>query len=186
MRSGVPSYTEAVDGNGEPLYLKALRTHPDEPFGPDEALDVARDMPATNAPGADYHYSNAGYLLLGLLIEEVTGKSWARTFKERVFDPVGMHDTDGAAVRAGPAPALELSGARRRLVDVTDGLWVPRGESGVVSTTADMIAFLEALVVDRTLLTARMYEEMTDFRPTGGGGYAVGLGHWQFRSAAGW
>ena len=179
MRSGVPSYTEAVDGNGEPLYLKALRTHPDEPFGPDEALDVARDMPATNAPGADYHYSNTGYLLLGLLIEEVTGKSWARNLEERVFDPVGMHDTTARQFAPDPHRLSSYQERDGELVDVTDGLWVPRGESGVVSTTADMIAFLEALVVDQTLLTPEMYEAMTDFRPTGGGGYTHGLGLWQ-------
>ena len=175
MRSGIPNYTEAVDGNGVPLYLKALRGDPDAQFGPNKALDVARDMAASNEPGAAFDYSNTPYLLLGLMIEAVTGNSWAEELQHRVFDPAGMrHST---ARRFDPDP-LRLSSYQERdgeLVDVTDARLVPRGESGVASTTADMIAFLKALLVDGTLLPPAMLAEMTDFSGVGGG-FAFGLG----------
>jgi D-alanyl-D-alanine carboxypeptidase len=93
MRSGVPNYMEARDADGTPLYLKALAEHPDRPFGPAEALEIARGMAATNAPGAAYHYGNTPYLLLGLMLEEVTNRSLAEILRERIFDPADMDDT---------------------------------------------------------------------------------------------
>ena len=111
-------------------------------------------MTASNAPGAAFDYSNTPYLLLGLLIEAVTGNSWAEEIEERVFAPAGMRNS--TARRFDPDP-LRLSSYQERdgeLVDVTDARWVTRGEAGVASTTADMIAFLKALLVDGTLPVA--------------------------------
>jgi D-alanyl-D-alanine carboxypeptidase len=184
MRSGVPNYTEAVDENGVPLYRAALRADPDTAFGPQEALDVARDMPPTNAPGAAHHYGNTPYLLLGLLIEAVTGNDWADEIETRIFEPAGMRNS--TARRFEPDP-LRLSSYEDRggaKVDVTDARWVTRGEAGVVSTTADMIAFLKALLVDRTLLPPAKLAAMTDFAPTGGG-FAFGLGLWRVSTGDG-
>ena len=184
MRSGIPNYTEAVDGNDRPLYLKALRNHPDRAFGPDEALAVARDMQASNAPGAAFDYSNTPYLLLGLLIEQVTGQTWAEALEERIFTPAGMTDTTARRFQSDPLrlSSYELRDGER--VDVTDARWVTRGEAGVASTTSDMIAFLSALLVDRTLLPPDMLAEMTDFTSVGGG-FAFGLGLYRVATGGG-
>ena len=184
MRSGIPNYTEAVDDNGVPLYLKALRADPDAQFGPNKALNVARDMTASNEPGAAFDYSNTPYLLLGLLIEAVTGNSWAEEIENRVFAPAGMYNS--TARRFEPDP-LRLSSYQERdgeLVDVTDARWVTRGEAGVASTTADMIAFLTALLLDGTLLPPAMLAEMTDFSGVGGG-FAFGLGLYRVSTGGG-
>ena len=79
-------------------------------------------MPATNAPGAAFYYSNTAYLLLGLMIEAVTGRSWAtEPARSEVFVPAGMRDFDGAAVRPEPQrlSSYHLDGGT--LVDVTGG-----------------------------------------------------------------
>jgi len=178
MRSGIPNY-------GHPPDVYAwLGDHPGEDFGPDEALDTARGMAAANAPGAAFDYSNTPYLLLGLLTEAVTGNSWAREIEERVFALAGMKDS--TARRFDPDP-LRLSSYRDHgatQVDVTDGLWVTRGEAGVASTTTDMIAFLKALLVDGTLLSPGMLAEMTDFSAVGGG-FAFGLGLYRVSTGGG-
>ena len=178
MRSGIPSYLEAEDSKGELIYLKELRTHPNRDLGPEQLLDIARDMQATNAPGADYHYSNTGYLLLGLMIENVTGRSWAAELQHRIFDEVGMRHTTARAFAPDPLRLSSYQSQDGDLVDVTHARFKPKGESGVVSTTADMIAFMKALLVDRTLLSDAMYDQMTDFQPSGGG-FSHGLGLWQ-------
>ncbi|MEE4361135.1 MAG: serine hydrolase domain-containing protein [Pseudomonadales bacterium] len=60
------------------------------------AEDIAADL-ATQAlefaPGARFAYSNSGYLLLGLVLEAVTGASWCALLKERILDPAGMADS---------------------------------------------------------------------------------------------
>lgn len=162
MRSGIPAYPDAVAADGTPRYIKYLEDHPGEVFGPDEALAIARGMEATVNPGV-FHYNNTNYLLLGLLIEKLTGQSWAEVLEERIFDPAGMTST--SADQFAPDGKRLSSYARQdgRLVDVTDALWAPKGESGVVSTTHDLIAFERALLVDRTLLSESALAAMTNW-----------------------
>jgi D-alanyl-D-alanine carboxypeptidase len=54
------------------------------------ALDNAQ---LVGAPGATYHYSDTGYVLLGLLLEQLTATSYAQLCRQRIFDPLGMDET---------------------------------------------------------------------------------------------
>ena len=56
-------------------------------------LPLFVDEPLQFEPGAEQRYSNAGYLLLGLVIEKVTGRSYHDAVREMVFVPAGMEDS---------------------------------------------------------------------------------------------
>jgi CubicO group peptidase (beta-lactamase class C family) len=58
-----------------------------------EALDLEK-IGASTPPGRFYHYSNTGYKILGLVLEELLGKSNSQIIKERVTEPLGMKDTE--------------------------------------------------------------------------------------------
>jgi D-alanyl-D-alanine carboxypeptidase len=58
-----------------------------------EALDLEK-IGASTPPGRYYHYSNTGYKILGLVLEELLGKSNGEIIKERVTEPLGMKDTE--------------------------------------------------------------------------------------------
>jgi D-alanyl-D-alanine carboxypeptidase len=58
-----------------------------------EALDLQK-LGASTAPGRFFHYSNTGYKILGLVLEEILGKSNGQIIKERVTEPLGMKDTE--------------------------------------------------------------------------------------------
>ena len=45
-------------------------------------------------PGTRHHYGNTGYVVLGALIEQVTGQSYYDHMRQAIYQPVGMHDTD--------------------------------------------------------------------------------------------
>jgi CubicO group peptidase (beta-lactamase class C family) len=49
--------------------------------------------PLNFEPGTKYSYSSAGYMVLGAIIEQVTGKSWEHALRERILDPAGMSHT---------------------------------------------------------------------------------------------
>jgi D-alanyl-D-alanine carboxypeptidase len=184
MRSGVPSYLDAEDASGTPLYVRWMQDHPDEVFGPEEALEIARNLPA-GAPGS-FHYSNTDFLLLGLLIEAVTGEAWADVLEERVFDPAGMDSTSARQMAADPDRWSSYRQSDGEYVDVTHARWDPRGETGVVSTTGDLIAFLDALLVDRTLLSAAALAEMRSYvNLFGNNTNQFGLGIFQQRDSGG-
>lgn len=88
------------------------------PATPDQVIDRFRSLPLNFAPGAAFAYSNANYVLLGKLIEQVSGMSYAEYLNARIFGPLGMADSgydngdfsalNGTRGYAGGAPALAL------------------------------------------------------------------------------
>jgi len=77
----------------------------------DDFLPLYRDRPAVAAPGSEFHYSNAGYLLLGAILEEVTGQEFTSIVAERVLRPAEM--TDSGYFRLDDAVAAVATGYQR-------------------------------------------------------------------------
>jgi CubicO group peptidase (beta-lactamase class C family) len=88
MRSGLYNYTDA------PEISASLDHDPAKVWTPQEVLSIASKYPPYFPPGTAFHYSNTNYALLGLIAEErERGKPLARIFQDRLFRPLGMHDT---------------------------------------------------------------------------------------------
>src|SRR5438105_4513018 len=81
--SGVPSFTSFPD------YAKL------EPFAatPEQLVARFRDKPLDFEPGEKFSYSNSGYVLLGYLIEKISGMSYEKFVRENIFTPLGMKDS---------------------------------------------------------------------------------------------
>ena len=81
--SGIPNFTGFAD------YQKL------EPFAATSEQLVARfrDKPLDFEPGEKWQYSNSGYVLLGYLIEKITGESYEKFVRENIFTPLGMKDS---------------------------------------------------------------------------------------------
>jgi CubicO group peptidase (beta-lactamase class C family) len=98
-------------------------------------------------PGSAFAYSNHGFATLGQLIEEVSGMPLERYFRERIFEPLGMADSDlvrseRVASRLATGYVLGPGGAKA----VPDRDWVGAGGGGIYSTTRDMARYLTALL----------------------------------------
>lgn len=100
MTSGLFNYTEDKD------LEQAFLAQPERIWTPQELLGVAFQHQPYFAPGTNFHYSNTNTILLGLMIEQITGKSLAEELQQRIFTPLGMHDTSlpSAASTAIPTP----------------------------------------------------------------------------------
>ena len=81
--SGIISYTR----------LGAITDNPQRKVGAREMIALVADFPLEFPPGEQYNYSNTGYYLLGLLIEKVSGQSYAEFLHQRIFKPAKMTDT---------------------------------------------------------------------------------------------
>lgn len=81
--SGVPSYTEL------PAWLKLWR----QDMTPSEILALTRDLPLEFTPGTKFKYDNTGYTMLGMVIEKVSGMSYADFISKRIFEPCGMRNS---------------------------------------------------------------------------------------------
>ncbi|MBU0623537.1 MAG: beta-lactamase family protein, partial [Candidatus Thermoplasmatota archaeon] len=85
----------------KPITLRHLMSHTagittgadESPSAYSEAF-VLEKIGASTPPGRHFHYSNTGYKILGLVLEELLGKSNGQIIKERVTEPLGMNDTE--------------------------------------------------------------------------------------------
>jgi CubicO group peptidase (beta-lactamase class C family) len=62
-------------------------------YTPNELYQIFRNKDLLDKPGEKYHYSNAGYVLLGMIIEKVTGKSYSEYLSKIIFEPLKMSQT---------------------------------------------------------------------------------------------
>ena len=87
MRSGLYSYTF------DPGFNKTLDSDPQKAWTPDELLAIAFSHPPDFPPGARWEYCNTNIVLLGLVIEQLTGMSAAEAFQKRIFGPLKLTHT---------------------------------------------------------------------------------------------
>ena len=98
-------------------------------------------------PGTGFTYGNHSPTVLGQLVEDVTGEPLAGVFRESIFGPLGMADSDlerGQAVRARLATGHEPKGDGWRVVEERD--MVTAGAASVYSTPSDMARYAAALL----------------------------------------
>lgn len=119
-----------------------------------EHIDVVNTLPWKFEPGTSYSYSNAGYIALGMILEEVTGEDLTELLEERVFKPAGMRHTSFPDEPGTRGPFLV--GAMYTGPEDQGGLgWVSlegfdpdvfSAAGAAVSTTEDLDRFTEALI----------------------------------------
>jgi CubicO group peptidase (beta-lactamase class C family) len=98
-------------------------------------------------PGTRHTYSNHGFATLGQIVEDVSGKSLDRYFREHVFEPLGMAETDlvrSERVKPGLATGYALRGDGPHPVSDCDVVTI--GAGSIYSTTSDMARYLAALL----------------------------------------
>jgi CubicO group peptidase (beta-lactamase class C family) len=112
-------------------------------------IPLFADKPLAFEPGTKEQYSNGGYVLLGAIVEKVTGKSYYDYVRENIFKPAGMTSTD--SFETDKLPANTANGyTRRNLNDALENnvsLQPFRGSSagGGYSNAADLLRFSLAL-----------------------------------------
>ncbi|MFI6520828.1 serine hydrolase domain-containing protein [Spirillospora sp. NPDC050679] len=147
-------------------------------YKPDRLLAQAFRVPADNPPDVTWKYSNTNYVVVGRLIERLTGRPYGKEVKRRVLRPLRLTRT----IVPGDRPGLPRPHARGyatlpdgRTVDATrmnPSLDWAAGE--MISTTRDLGRFLDGLLGGRLLSPAGL-AAMRAVRPTGAG-FAYGLG----------
>jgi CubicO group peptidase (beta-lactamase class C family) len=128
-------------------HLKQMRG--ELPWGADAAaiLEMAAGTALEFEPGTMFHYSNPGYLLLGVIIEDLHGRSYSDVVTERIFQPLGMTETvhDPSDLRARIANYYTEAGD----VIVGDTLRRPLAGDGGISSLGDLHRFMRALGSER-------------------------------------
>lgn len=168
--SGIPDFLNDVP-EVEAAIIEMLSQDPPQPVGPDQYLALLEEFgpPALSEPGAEYNYSNTGFLLLGLLIEETAGTTLAEEYQSRIFDPAGMTSSSLPGFDRPDGILNSYAVVDGEFVDVTNLPIADLGDGGVVSTTGDMIRFMKALFIDGTLVPESQGEALEQYFAAGGG-----------------
>lgn len=180
--SGVADYFSGRVISGENMST-LLKTQNEKVWQPEELLDFSINRQvAVNMPGEGYFYSDTGYVLLGILIEKLEGKSFERVLEDRFFRPQMMNHSY-MAMRSKP-----LSDQSMPIADLwlegdefgdKNALSVDWAGGGVVSTLEDLKRFSVALhggaLISQESLS-KMFSNSNQFEQgiyTGDGGMTV-------------
>ncbi|MGW7230282.1 serine hydrolase domain-containing protein [Streptomyces cyaneofuscatus] len=178
-RSGLADYTDAMFNETVPGF-EAVRNRV---FSYRELLGLSLAEPRTTEPGGAYAYSNTNFVVVGMLIEKLTGRPVADAYQRRIIKPLGLRQTayvhpdtriKGTHVRG----YLHPDEAGAPLVDSTEQTvsWA-QSAGAVISSPADLNTFTSALMRGRLLSPATL-EAMTTVTPTDGTNtrfYGLGL-----------
>ncbi|MEI2453603.1 serine hydrolase domain-containing protein [Lysobacter firmicutimachus] len=135
--------------------------------------DVLRVLEGQNrayfAAGRGYHYSNSGYALLALIVEQASGRRYAEFLRERIFLPLGMHDAvayeRGVSEVAHRAYGYSFEQGRWRRTDQSPTSAV-LGDGGVYASIDDLPRWDAALYDDRLLSAASRRLAFAPHTPT--------------------
>ncbi|MGW4530204.1 serine hydrolase domain-containing protein [Nocardia sp. NPDC004340] len=184
--SGLPEYLAGRDpaapGSGQ---LTAdsdqlRRSH----YEPADLVRIAMAMPPQFEPGARSVYTNTNYILLGMLIQQVTGRPAAAEVERRILEPLGLRDTYFPNSREtgirGPHPRgyHEIDGRREDYTEL-DPSWADTA-GAMIATPADLNRFFTALLAGKLLPAAQLAEMKRTVpwdRGEPGSGYGLGLIH---------
>jgi D-alanyl-D-alanine carboxypeptidase len=187
MRSGLYSYTF------DPAFNATLDSDPGKAWTPDELLTIAFSHPADAPPNTTFEYSNTNIVLLGLVIEQLTGEPLETAFADRIFTPLGLTQsslpvrtdanlpdphpqgyafgTNVSSIQTYALPPAEQAQALTGTLkpnDVTNAnpswAWAA---GGAISTVPDLSVYVKALVSGNGLLDAATQKVRIDsIRPT--------------------
>ncbi|QNK57579.1 serine hydrolase [Paenibacillus sp. PAMC21692] len=159
--SGVNDYFEGNVHDGPP-FLDLLLNESNTFWTPASLLDFTRHQQRTvGAPGQRYLYSDTGYILLGLIIEAITGESFHDNLHRHLFIPIGMKDSYlmfySKPYNKSELPIEEIW-INGREISKFRSLSCDWSGGGIVSTVSDLHLFLRALKEGRLVKTDRLRE----------------------------
>ncbi len=145
--SGIPSYT------GLPGFFQ---NESRDPYAVKDFVKKFASGDLEFEPGSKFNYNNSGYFLLGAIIEQVTGKSYAKVLQERIFDPVGMKDSgydDDAPLIKKRAAGYQRTADGFENAAYLDML-LPYAAGSIYSTVEDLYKWDQALYDNKILSDA--------------------------------
>jgi D-alanyl-D-alanine carboxypeptidase len=159
MRSGLYNYS---DDTNPKLPQQPLRQ-----WTPRELLEIAFRHPLLFPPGSDFDYSNTNTVLLGMVVEKVSGQSLASFIEQNILKPESMTRTVFPAGAEFPSPHAQgyFKLPDGKVVDATD--WNPSwgwASGNMISTLDDMRVWARDLAIGK-LISPAMKRERDRFLP---------------------
>jgi D-alanyl-D-alanine carboxypeptidase len=174
MTSGLPEYANKA-------FIDAYSADPERQFTPDDLIGFAATEPAQFPPGTKHVYTNTNTVVLGKIIESVTGKPLSEALQDDVLEPLNLAHTTYATSNADwPQPhATGYAPNGKILAAQPNNFSIFAGSGAMVSTLDDLQAYAPALA-NGTLLDPRLQAMRLEGAPLDQGPeydqYGMGIG----------
>ncbi len=164
--SGIPSYTS----------MPGVMENTAQATSVEDLMGIFKDEPLDFEPGEKYVYSNSNYVVLGAIIEKVSGKSYEDYLQENIFGPLGMRNSgyDHRDVimknrAAGYSQDQEGELVNAQFVHMS----TPYAAGALYSTVGDMLIWDQALYTDKLLSTSSREKMFTPVKGNYGYGWVI-------------
>lgn len=160
--------------SGLPDYEELIPADTTAPVKDRDVLELLRGRERTYfPPGARFRYSNSGYALLALVVEAVSGMTFAEFLRRHVFAPLQMNNTVAYEAGVSDVPRRAMGYTRRGDVfELTDQSLTSAvlGDGGIYSSVADLFKWDQALYTEKLIGQSWLRQAFTDW----GHGYGFG------------
>jgi D-alanyl-D-alanine carboxypeptidase len=187
--SGIPDFSK------EPGFEKALLASLTKAPPPEELLAFVENPRLLFEPGSEYRYSNSDNIVVALMVEEATGKTYEQQLRKQVYKPLGLSKTSlprGADLKEPFIHGYDNDPPQQPPEDVSEIIaagwsWA---SGGIVSTPADLNTFIRAYVGGRlfgskTRAQQRKVVEGGSSEPPGPGKNSAGLALFRYETKCG-
>ena len=166
--SGIANYTD----------LPAWQPHMVDSMSHEALIDLFKNEPLNFPPGEGWAYSNSGYYLLGVIIEKVTGRSYAQNLQSEIFGPLGM--THSGYGTDEPSMPGEVHGYTRDGDNVVPAaplsMTQPFAAGAIVSSVDDLLKWDNGLNAGKVLKPASLKRTFTPVKMKSGQAPGYGFG----------
>ena len=154
--SGIPNFTALPDYNTIKLTTRSAA----------EAVATVRERPLDFGPGEKMSYSNSGYLVLGDIIEKVSGQSYEKFVPDNIFTPLGMkesgYDSNTAIIKRRASGYVKTPNGYVNAGYIH--MSVPHAAGALYSTTHDLLKWEQALFAGKVVSKESLTRMTTPFK----------------------
>jgi CubicO group peptidase (beta-lactamase class C family) len=142
----IQQLVEMSSGLGDYMMNPAFREISNTDFRINDVLNIIKTEPLLFDPGTGKRYSNSGFVVLGALIEKITGKSYEENLRSRIAEPLGLKNICYTKAEKSQRPdrafgtRINFDGMKSSIDDITNSL--PDGS--IYTDEKDLLTFIEA------------------------------------------
>ena len=165
--SGIVNFTQLPAASGNFLLV---------PHTQKEVVDAFRNIPLESKPGEAYNYNNSGYYLLGLIIERVSGATYAEFIRKNIFVPLGLNNTDSddqVTVVKNKASSYYLGRDSVFRNSEYTNMQILFSIGGAYSTVDDLLLWEQSLSTGKLLSRSAIDEVFTPAKGNYGYGWSI-------------
>jgi CubicO group peptidase (beta-lactamase class C family) len=158
--SGIQSYTD------KPNFLSTIRTD----FTPQQLIDSFKNDPMKSAPGERYAYNNSAYVILGAIIEKISGQSYADYMRTNVIERAGLKQTYyDDTISIIPRRAAGYDRVNGKVVNARfTSMTLPYSAGAIASTVDDLAKWMDAVAAGKLVSLDLLKRAWTPYKLTSG------------------